>query len=127
LQKAVLAYSGGLDTSVAVKWLEEKYGYQVICVTVDVGQGSDVESVRQRALKVGALAAYAVDAREEFLREFAFRALKANAVYEGEYTLASALSRPLITKIMCEIAEREGRSEERRVGKECRSRWSPYH
>ncbi|MDP2871746.1 MAG: argininosuccinate synthase [Bacillota bacterium] len=108
MPKVVLAYSGGLDTSVAVKWLEEKYGYEVITLTVDVGQGSDVEAIRRRALNVGAVAAYAVDAREEFLREFAFRALKANAVYEGEYTLASALSRPLITKLLVEIAERVG-------------------
>jgi argininosuccinate synthase len=107
-KKAVLAYSGGLDTSVAVKWLEEKYGFDVVTLTVDVGQESDVEALRSKALSIGAKAAYAIDAREEFLREFAFRALKANAVYESQYPLASALSRPLITRLLVEVAEREG-------------------
>jgi len=107
-KKVVLAYSGGLDTSVAVKWLEEKYGYDVITLTADVGQGADVEAIRQKALAVGAKAAYAIDAREEFLREFAFRALKANAVYESQYPLASALSRPLITRLLVDVATSEG-------------------
>ncbi len=108
MKKVVLAYSGGLDTSVAIKWLEDKYGYKVIAVTADVGQGAEMRTIREKALKVGAIAAYAIDAREEFLREFAFRALKANAVYEGQYPLASALSRPLITKLLVDIAEKEG-------------------
>ncbi len=108
MKKVVLAYSGGLDTSVAIKWLEDKYGYKVVAVTADVGQGAEMRTIREKALKVGAIAAYAIDAREEFLREFAFRALKANAVYEGQYPLASALSRPLITKLLVDVAEREG-------------------
>jgi len=108
VKKVVLAYSGGLDTSVAIKWLEDKYGYQVVALTADVGQGAELDSIRERALKVGAVSAYAIDAREEFLREYAFPALKANAVYEGQYPLASALSRPLITKLMVDIAAKEG-------------------
>lgn len=108
LKKVVLAYSGGLDTSVAIKWLEDRYGYKVIAVTADVGQGSELTTIREKALGVGALEAYAIDAKDEFLREFAFRALKANAIYEGEYTLASALSRPLITKLLVDVAERTG-------------------
>ncbi|MDQ7794804.1 MAG: argininosuccinate synthase [bacterium] len=108
MTKVVLAYSGGLDTSVAVRWLSERYACDVIALTVDVGQGAEVTQVRQKALAVGAVAAYSVDAREEFVREFAFRALRANAVYEGKYPLASALSRPLITRLLVETAEREG-------------------
>lgn len=107
-KKVVLAYSGGLDTSVAIRWLEEKYGYGVIAVTADLGQGAELVRIRERALGTGAVGAYSVDAREEFLREFAFRALKANAVYEGQYSLSSALSRPLITKLLVEYAAREG-------------------
>jgi argininosuccinate synthase len=97
-----------LDTSVAIKWLEDKYGYKVVAVTADVGQGAELDRIKERALAVGAVSAYAIDAREEFLREFAFRALKANAVYEGQYSLASALSRPLITKLLVEVAAQEG-------------------
>lgn len=108
MKKVVLAYSGGLDTSVAIKWLEDKYGYEVVALTADVGQGAELDSIRERALKVGAVSAYAIDAREEFLLEYAFPALKANAVYEGQYPLASALSRPLITKLMVDIAAKEG-------------------
>jgi len=108
LKKAVLAYSGGLDTSVAVKWLMERYGYQVIALTVDVGQGVDLAGIRQKALNIGVENAYTVDARDEFLREYAFRALRANAAYEGRYLLASALSRPLITRLLVETAKMEG-------------------
>jgi len=108
VKKVVLAYSGGLDTSVAIKWLEDKYGYHVVAVTADVGQGAELDRIRERAMQVGAVSAYAIDAREEFLREFAFPALRANAIYEGKYPLASALSRPLITKLLVDIAEREG-------------------
>src|SRR5687768_13999799 len=101
-KRAVLAYSGGLDTSVAVKWMQENLGCEVIAMAVDVGQeraaGQDMESVRQRALAAGAVEALVVDAREEFADEYASRALKANALYEGKYPLVSALSRPVIVK-----------------------------
>lgn len=108
MKKVVLAYSGGLDTSVAAKWLMDRYDYQVVTLTVDVGQGVDLAGIRQKALDIGAVNAYTVDAREEFLRGFAFRALRANAAYEGRYLLASALSRPLITRLLVETAAREG-------------------
>ena len=86
----------------------ERYGYQVIALTVDVGQGVDLAGIRQKALNIGVENAYTVDARDEFLREYAFRALRANAAYEGRYLLASALSRPLITRLLVETAKMEG-------------------
>src|SRR3954452_9430248 len=103
-KRAVLAYSGGLDTSVAVKWMQEHLGCEIIALAVDVGQEanadskSDMEEVRQRALAAGAVEALVVDARQEFADEYAARALKANALYEGKYPLVSALSRPVIVK-----------------------------
>ncbi|MBS7644635.1 MAG: argininosuccinate synthase [Candidatus Bathyarchaeia archaeon] len=109
-EKAVLAYSGGLDTSVAVKWIQEKYGVDVITVTVDVGQGIDPKSLEEKAKASGASSHYHLDAREEFIRDYAFRALKANALYEGKYPLSTALSRPLIASKLVEVAEREGAS-----------------
>ncbi len=108
LKKIVLAYSGGLDTSVCVRWLNDAYGYEVVTLTVDVGQGVDLEAARAKALQIGACEVSVIDAREEFLRDFAFRALKANALYEGKYPLASALSRPLIARLLVETAERVG-------------------
>ncbi len=107
-KKIVLAYSGGLDTSVAIKWLQEKYGYQVIALSVDVGEAKDLESVRQKALDVGAIKSYVIDAKDDFIKNYVFPALQANATYEGKYPLSSALSRPLIAKLLVEIAEREG-------------------
>lgn len=106
--KCVLAYSGGLDTSALIPYLKENFGYEVICVLVDVGRMKNLGEARQRALTAGAAEAVIVDAREEFLRDFAFPALKANALYEGKYPLHSALSRPLIAKKMVEVAHRFG-------------------
>lgn len=104
----VLAYSGGLDTSVSVKWLQEKYGYDVIALGLSVGEGKDMESVRQKALDVGAVKAIMIDAKEELAEDFLLPALKANALYEGKYPLSSALSRPLIAKKLVEVAHQEG-------------------
>ncbi|OUM88797.1 MAG: argininosuccinate synthase [Bacillus thermozeamaize] len=107
-EKIVLAYSGGLDTSVAIKWLQEKYNYDVIALSVDVGEEKDLEFVKEKALKVGAIKSYVVDAKELFAKEFLLPALKANALYEGKYPLVSALSRPLIAQLLVQVAEQEG-------------------
>jgi argininosuccinate synthase len=107
-EKCVLAYSGGLDTSALVPYMKEKYGYEIIAALVDVGRMKDLESLRERALVAGAVDSIVIDAKEEFLREFAFPALKANALYEGRYPLHSALSRPLIAKKMVELAKERG-------------------
>ncbi len=106
--KIVLAYSGGLDTSVAIKWLEERYGLKVITFTLDIGSVPDLESIRQKALRVGALRALVFDGRESFVRSFVFPALQADAVYEGQYPLATALGRPLIAQLLVETARKEG-------------------
>jgi argininosuccinate synthase len=97
-KRVVLAYSGGLDTSVAVRWMIDEMDVEVIAVACDVGQGGDWEAIRQRALAAGAVEAVVVDAREEFARDFCGPALKANALYENQYPLVSALSRPVIVK-----------------------------
>jgi argininosuccinate synthase len=102
--KVILAYSGGLDTSVMVPWIGEKYNLDVIAFTVDLGQGEDIERIRQKALKTGAVDAVAVDARNLFVDCFVFPALMAGAVYEGKYPLATALGRPLIAKLMVDTA-----------------------
>ena len=107
-RKVVLAYSGGLDTSVAIRWLQERYGMDVVAVAADVGEGRDLDAVREKALKVGAVSCHVVDARETFAREFVLPALKANALYEGAYPLSAALSRPLIARILVEVAAAEG-------------------
>lgn len=107
-ERAVLAYSGGLDTSVAVKWLKERYGYDVVTFTVDIGNVPNLDAIRQKALKAGAVDAVVTDAREEFLSDFVFPSLKADAVYEGEYTLATAIGRPLIAKLLVEVARQKG-------------------
>ena len=93
--KVVLAYSGGLDTSVAVKWINETYGMDVIAYTCDLGQGQDIEAIRQKALRTGAIEAIAEDARNLFVDYFVFPSLAAGALYEGKYPLATALGRPL--------------------------------
>ncbi len=107
-EKIVLAYSGGLDTSVAVRWLKEKYGYDVIALTADVGNEKDFTAVEQKALKIGAIKCIIKDAKDEFVNEYIFPALQANAIYEGQYNLATALARPLIAKLMVEVAKKEG-------------------
>ncbi|MFS0750149.1 argininosuccinate synthase [Oceanobacillus sp. 1P07AA] len=107
-EKIVLAYSGGLDTSVAVKWLQDKYNYDVIAVALDVGEGKDLDFVKKKALDVGAIKSYVIDAKNLFAEEYVLPALQANLLYEGKYPLISALSRPLISKILVDIAEEEG-------------------
>ena len=105
--KVVLAYSGGLDTSVAIKWLAEKYNLKVITLTVDIGNVPDLEAIRQKALKVGAVKALVVEAKETFIKSFVFPALQADAIYEGQYPLATALGRPLIARLLVEAAKKE--------------------
>ncbi|HEY8415606.1 MAG TPA: argininosuccinate synthase [Thermaerobacter sp.] len=107
-EKIVLAYSGGLDTSVAIPWLKENYGYDVIALSADVGEGKDLEFIRKKALLAGAVESVVVDARERFAREFVLPALQANALYEGRYPLSSALSRPLIAQLLVETARQYG-------------------
>lgn len=107
-EKYVLAYSGGLDTSVLIKYLQEKCQAQVITVTVDVGQGEDLPAAEVKAKKLGVLKHFSVDAKEEFVTDYIFPAIKANALYEGKYPISTSLSRPLIAKKMVEIAEKEG-------------------
>lgn len=106
--KIVLAYSGGLDTSVAIKWLQDKYNYDVIAVGLDVGEGKDLDFVQEKALQVGAIKSYTVDAKAAYAEEYVLPALKANLLYEGKYPLVSALSRPLIAKVLVDIAKEEG-------------------
>jgi argininosuccinate synthase len=108
-KKLVLAYSGGLDTSVAIRWLKDK-GWEVIAFTVDLGGQKDLEAIQARALKTGASAAYVADGRTPFLELFVWPSLQAGAVYEKEYPLATALGRPLIAAMMVEVARREGAS-----------------
>ena len=107
-EKIVLAYSGGLDTSVAAKWLQEARGYEVHCLTIDLGNLPDVDGARERGLSAGALSVDVVDAKEDFLNYFVFPALQANALYQGEYPLATALGRPLIGKLLVDKARELG-------------------
>src|SRR3954452_3112490 len=102
--KVILAYSGGLDTSVMVPWIGERYDLDVVTFTVDLGQGEDIQKIRDKATKTGAVDAVAVDARNLFVDHFVFPALMAGAVYEGKYPLATALGRPLIAKLMVDAA-----------------------
>jgi argininosuccinate synthase len=106
LEKIVLAYSGGLDTSVLIKWLQEKYNAEVITVTVNVGQQENQEEIREKAEKLGVLKHYSIDAREEFAADYIFPAIKANALYEEKYPISTSLSRPLIAAKMVEIAQK---------------------
>ena len=107
-EKIVLAYSGGLDTSIAIPWLKENYDAEIIAYTADLGQIRDGKGMHNKALATGAKKIYLEDLREKFLKDFAFKALAANALYEGKYPLISALSRPLIAQRMVEIAKKEG-------------------
>jgi argininosuccinate synthase len=106
-KKVVLAYSGGLDTSVAIKWLKEKHNLDVIAFSVDVGNEPDFPAIREKALKLGAVKAVVSDARQAFIDEFVFPALKADAVYQGQYPLATALARPLMARLLVEVAQAE--------------------
>jgi argininosuccinate synthase len=108
INKVVVAYSGGLDTSVIITWLRETYGCEVIAFTADIGQGEELEPLREKAIKTGASKIYIDDLREEFVRDFVFPILRANAVYEGRYLLGTSIARPLIAKRQIEIAGKEG-------------------
>ena len=108
IKKVVLAYSGGLDTSVIIPWLKDNYGCEVIASTANVGQEDELDGLEEKALASGASKIYIDDLRKEFIEDFVFPTLKSGAVYEGRYLLGSALSRPLIAKRQVEIAEMEG-------------------
>ncbi|MBO0783469.1 MAG: argininosuccinate synthase [Ktedonobacteraceae bacterium] len=108
MSTVVLAYSGGLDTSVAIRWIKEKYNLDVIAVTIDVGNDRDLQSIAERAMKIGAVKALIVDGRSDFVRYFVWPALQANTLYEGQYPLATALARPLIARLLVEVARQEG-------------------
>ncbi|MBI5097907.1 MAG: argininosuccinate synthase [Nitrospirae bacterium] len=107
IKKVVLAYSGGLDTSVIIKWLKGTYGCEVIAFCADLGQGENLKAVKSKALKTGASQAYVVDLREEFVKDYVFPMLRANAVYEGAYLMGTSIARPLIAKKQVEIAKKE--------------------
>lgn len=108
VKKIVLAYSGGLDTSVAIKWLNEKYNAEIVTLTVDLGQQEDFKSIEEKAYRVGAVKHYTMDAKEEFAKNYIFPAIRANAMYEEKYPVSTALGRPLIAKKLVEVAHREG-------------------
>jgi len=109
-EKVVLAYSGGLDTSVCVKWLEEHYNAEVVTLTLDLGQREDFREIAHRSKATGAIKHYQVDAKEEFVSNYVHPSIKANGMYEGKYPLATALGRPLIAEKLVEVAEKEGAS-----------------
>ena len=108
VSKAVLAYSGGLDTSIILKWLQDTYDCEVVTFTADLGQGEEVEDARSKAAACGVSSIYIEDLREDFVRDYVFPMFRANAIYEGEYLLGTSIARPLIAKRMIEIAEAEG-------------------
>src|SRR4051812_26999317 len=117
IKKVVLAYSGGLDTSVILRWLQETYRCEIVTFTADLGQGEELEPARQKAEMMGVREIFIDDLREEFVRDFVFPMFRANALYEGQYLLGTSIARPLIAKRQIEIARETGaRSEERRVG-----------
>ena len=107
-EKVVLAYSGGLDTSIIIPWLKENFGCEVIAMAANLGQGDELKGVREKALKSGASKVYIEDVREEFLTDYVFPTLRAGAVYEGKYLLGTSMARPLIAKKLVEVAHREG-------------------
>jgi hypothetical protein len=107
IKKVVLAYSGGLDTSVILKWLQDEYDCEVITFTADIGQGEELEPARKKAQQFGIKKIYIQDLREEFVRDFVFPMFRANTVYEGEYLLGTSIARPLIAKQLIEIAKKE--------------------
>ncbi len=108
IKKIVLAYSGGLDTSVMLRWLKEHYGCEVVCYCADVGQGAELSGLKEKAIATGASKLYIEDLREEFVRDYVWTAVKANAVYEGVYLMGTSLARPVIAKRQIEIAQQEG-------------------
>jgi argininosuccinate synthase len=109
IKKAILAYSGGLDTSIIIPWLKENYGCAVIAVAADVGQGdAELEGLEQKALKTGATACYIEDLKEDFVVNYIFPTVKAGAIYEQDYLLGTSFARPIIAKRLVEIAHREG-------------------
>jgi argininosuccinate synthase len=108
IKKVVLAYSGGLDTSVIIPWLKENYNCEVIAMCADVGQGAEIEPVKEKAIKSGASKCYIMDVRKEFLEDYVWPVLKSGAIYEGKYLLGTSFARPIIAKAMVEIAAKEG-------------------
>jgi argininosuccinate synthase len=108
IRKVVLAYSGGLDTSVILKWLQDEYGCEVVTFTADIGQGEELEPARQKAKKMGVKSIFVEDLREPFVRDFVFPMFRANAVYEGEYLLGTSIARPLIAQGLVEAAKKTG-------------------
>ena len=109
VKKVVLAYSGGLDTSIILKWLQETYGCEVVTFTADLGQGEELEPARKKAEMLGIKEIFVEDLREEFVRDFVFPMFRANALYEGVYLLGTSIARPLIAKRQIEIAEADRR------------------
>src|SRR3970040_1059693 len=107
IKKVVLAYSGGLDTSVIIKWLVENYSCEVVAFAADLGQGEELAPLKKKAIKTGASKIYIKDLKEEFVRDFIFPMLRAGAVYEGKYLLGTSIARPLIAKAQMEIAKKE--------------------
>jgi len=107
-KKIVVAYSGGLDTSVMVKWLSEKYDAEIIAVTGDLGQKSELVGLKEKAIKTGASKVHVIDLKEEFIKEYAFKALKAGALYENEYPMGCSIGRPLLAKMLVDVAIKEG-------------------
>ena len=108
MPKVVLAYSGGLDTSIIIPWLKENYGYEVIAMAADLGQGEELQPLREKAIKTGASKIYIEDVQREFVEDYIYPTLKAGAVYEGKYLLGTSMARPLIAKKLVEIAKKEG-------------------
>ncbi|MGB9826333.1 MAG: argininosuccinate synthase, partial [Desulfofundulus sp.] len=108
MKKVVLAYSGGLDTSIIIPWLKENYGYEVIAMVADLGQGEELAPLEEKAIKSGASKIYIEDVKREFVEEYIFPTLRAGAIYEGKYLLGTSMARPLIAKKLVEVAEREG-------------------
>src|SRR3989339_2135160 len=107
IKKIVVAYSGGLDTSIILRWLKEKYGAEIISCAVDVGQGKELKPLKAKALRTGASKAYVIDAKKEFVTDYIYKAMKANARYEGTYLLGTSLARPLIAEKIIEVAKAE--------------------
>src|SRR5215471_16591175 len=107
VKRVVLAYSGGLDTSVILRWLIEKYHYDVVAYCADLGQGEELIPIRDKALKTGAVGVHVVDLRATFVRDFIFPILRANAIYEGAYLLGTSIARPLIARAQVEVAAAE--------------------